>query len=531
MGNKKFWYLLAGAVLFNIIFWKESLGLNIAIFHLFLLNGMFWFFRGKIKNSQPALFTLAGSTLAAILLLIHGTTLAKFSYIFSTLFFIAYLHQPKLRSFIFAGPSAITNFVLFPKQLFEEVNFLKNEADQRQSNKFWRIVKLSLLPLLFLFIFYWIFKFANPVFDKLSDDFFSAINDWIVKVFGEISFARVWLFILGFILLGWACFNAGFNQFAKSESGFNDQIIRRRFPRRTLHPYQQRKVRPLKMGLKNEHITGIILVVMLNILLLIVNIIDISWVWIGFEYTDEENLSQFVHEGTYLLILSILLSMGIMLFFYRRNQNFYPKSTLLKPLTYAWIGQNIVLTLSVAMRNYHYINYYGLAYKRLALIGFLAMVLFGLVTLFLKIKDKKSGYFLFRLNSWGIYFIIIAFTFFNWDKIIINYNLNKESNVPVDTYFLLKLSDKTLPVLHKNQHILDKADDQIRDSRNYYPDTFREYYEKRVHEFMIEKADETIMSWNLPQNQAYEFYKNLSSSKAYPFDVKTAKKYRYLKNE
>ena len=61
----------------------------------------------------------------------------------------------------------------------------------------------------------------------------------------------------------------------------------------------------------------------MNVLLLVVNAIDINWIWFGFKPAPGFDLTQFVHEGTYVLILSILVAMGIVLWFFRRNLNFY----------------------------------------------------------------------------------------------------------------------------------------------------------------------------------------------------------------
>jgi len=79
------------------------------------------------------------------------------------------------------------------------------------------------------------------------------------------------------------------------------------------------------MGLLNEYRTAVFLFVILNLLLLIVNSIDIYWVWFNFEWNGQY-LKQFVHEGTYLLIFSILLSLILTLYFFRGNLNFLKKN-------------------------------------------------------------------------------------------------------------------------------------------------------------------------------------------------------------
>jgi hypothetical protein len=109
---------------------------------------------------------------------------------------------------------------------------------------------------------------------------------------------------------------------------------------------------------------ALISLLLLNGLLIVVNSIDIYYLWIYFEYTPGLNLSDLTHQGAELLILSIVLAMVLVMFFFRGNLNFYRKNKWLKWCAYLWIIQNIVLVISVVIRDYHYITKLGFAYKR-----------------------------------------------------------------------------------------------------------------------------------------------------------------------
>jgi hypothetical protein len=56
-----------------------------------------------------------------------------------------------------------------------------------------------------------------------------------------------------------------------------------------------------------------------------------------------------VHEGTYLLILCILMAMGVLLWFFRGNLNFLPDNERLRWLAHLWLAQNAMLALSVGV--------------------------------------------------------------------------------------------------------------------------------------------------------------------------------------
>jgi hypothetical protein len=177
---------------------------------------------------------------------------------------------------------------------------------------------------------------------------------------------------------------------------------------------------------------------------------------LGFEVPLDFNLKQFVHEGTYLLILSILISIGIVLYFFRGSLNFFPKNKAILILGKVWIIQNVILTISVFLRNYHYIDYHGLAGKRIGVIIFLSMVVFGLVTLFIKVYKRKTAAYLLRINGWFILFTLVLMSCLHWDRIIVTHNLNHDNPAEIDVDYYLQLSPTVYPILFKNLDIVEE---------------------------------------------------------------------------
>ena len=167
-------------------------------------------------------------------------------------------------------------------------------------------------------------------------------------------------------------------------------------------------------------------------------------------------MAAYVHEGAGLLIFSIILAMLLLLLFFRGNLNFYKKNKWLRYGAYLWIFQNLFLVFSVCMRDYYYISHYGLAYKRIGLLFFLAMVLAGLLTVFLKIYYTKTTYYLLRINAWVAILLLVFASTVHWDETIARYNLARKSSIPLDIHFLLSLSDKTLPLIENNKELLEK---------------------------------------------------------------------------
>ena len=209
------------------------------------------------------------------------------------------------------------------------------------------------------------------------------------------------------------------------------------------------------IALRNEYRTAVVLVFLMNVLLMVVNYTDIRFVWLDFQPGNNSSLSQFVHEGTYLLILSILLSQGLIIYYFRGNLNFFKSNTLFRFLSNAWMFQNVILTVSVGVRNWHYIQHFALAYKRIGVFVFLCLVVFGLITMIVKINKRKTGYFLLRTNTWAAYAMMILISCFNWDQWIIQYNLKGGHKNGFDIDFCSELSDKTLPIVLANKATIE----------------------------------------------------------------------------
>ena len=146
--------------------------------------------------------------------------------------------------------------------------------------------------------------------------------------------------------------------------------------------------------------------------------------------------------------------MLLLLFFFRSNLNFYKKNKWLRYGAYLWIFQNSFLVFSVFNRDYYYISHYGLAYKRIGLLFFLAMVLAGLVTVFLKIYYTKTIYFLLRINAWAGIILLVFDSAINWDETIAQYNLTRKSTIPLDVPFLFPFQIEHCPYFKKIETFL-----------------------------------------------------------------------------
>jgi Domain of unknown function (DUF4173) len=221
------------------------------------------------------------------------------------------------------------------------------------------------------------------------------------------------------------------------------------------------------LALKNEHTIATISLVLLNLLLLTVNGIDVYYLWFNFNYSPNTDLYTMIHEGADMLIVSVILAIIVLLLFFRGNLNFYKSNIWLKRFALVWVLQNLVLVVSVFLRDYYYIRELGLAHKRIGVLFFLTLVLVGLITAAIKIIRRKSAYYLFRINTWAVVLLLVAASCINWDVFIARYNIQHHQTTQLNIPYLVTLSDDILPAMKAHLAVLKQREAEL-NKQGYY---------------------------------------------------------------
>ncbi|MCB0721223.1 MAG: DUF4173 domain-containing protein [Ignavibacteriae bacterium] len=486
-------------LVFNYFFWSERLGINLLIFCVFLFASLVLFNRKSFSSLHVIILTCSTLVLGG-LVVYNNTLLSKCMFFIFFVTALGYIHLPQLRSISFAFPTAVLNFFMFPYTWGKEMKEIF-KGSKKISGAF-RWVKLIVVPLLIIIIFYAIYINANPIFAEASDYVWAKFDDVFWQIFRDFPLVRLLFIFLGLVIVTGFLYNSNIDFLALKESQFKNELTRH------YNPFGLYRSRFKALGLINEKRSAIILLVLVNLLIAILNYIDIRYVWFGFEYYKGFDIRQFVHEGTYLLILSILLSMGIMLFYFRRNLNFYTGNVWMKRLSYMWILQNGIMAVSVGVRNYYYIYYsHILAYKRIGLIMFLIMVFAGLVTLYLKINRKWTIYRLIKVNLVSVYTVLFISSFFNWGPIIAEYNLANPDKDAIEYEFIVELSNETLPILDRHKDLLDRELIFYDGLRRMKINGLTYYYEKK-NQFIVDYEGDSWLSWNYTDWKTYEYFKD-----------------------
>lgn len=442
-------------LIYNYIFWNEKPGINFGIFSTLLA--------ASLAISRPEIIYRINWWFAVVCVILTGVGVTLFNSGLS----IAMNFFSCLVMIVFSWPSnvkspaiAIFNFFAgaFNQVLSFFLNGIKFISKTKSGRTFLYYFKIAIAPLVIMGIYLLLYSGSSNTFANYFNGFFTTLGELIESFFENVSAPWLVFLLCGMTLIALALkttpairainyLNEGFddlfriNKSVKKVSGFRQMIYRPVIPMNAI---------------RKQFKSGVLLLIGVNILLLIFNITDIKENWFGYQVPENFSLKNFVHEATWYLIISMLLSIVILLYYFHGNLNFYKKNKTIKILSYVWIVQNTLLCTSVLLRNWHYISYHGLAYKRIGVLVFLALVIVGLISMYKKIEQKKSAKWLLKINSVACVLLLSGLSLVNWDMVIARYNLNHANRSEIDVDFYLELGPAVYPLLYENLGVIEE---------------------------------------------------------------------------
>ena len=493
--NKTVLVVFLSAFLLTGLFYKQYFGLNVLLFDVLFL---FWLIATKqLSWKHPnEIIASSGFFLTALFTVLTHSTFSYLIHFLAISVFIGVLNYPKVRSLCNAALISIVSLVQ-SQGAFTQLLSGSRMKSRTIGGMLWK-ARIFIIPIFIIFLFVSIYSFSNPVFGDMVNNLGLGIQSTFNFIFEGLDVFLLFTFLL--------CLFISIYLFTRTAN--KDLVEQDQNAVELLQRDKKKRPRWFKLtGLKNEYKAGVFLLLILNALLLILNVLDVYWVWFNFAW-EGQTLKQFVHEGTYLLIFSILISIAVVLYFFRGNLNFYSKNRFLKYLGYVWLFQNAILVISVGIRNFRYIEYFSLAYKRIGVILFLVLVLYGLYTVVRKIQYKKSAFYLFKSNALILYGLLVLASFVNWDNYIAKYNFAHADTAFLHLDYMASLSDKTLPHLDKPLPELTQINQvQFKKYRYQYtmqPEEYRRIIDNRKLNFKEKWESKNILSWNLPEYRAYK---------------------------
>lgn len=431
--------ILITTLIFLILFYNENLGLNFGI--LGIVYAILLFIKTPDRNKTRTFFFLfLCSILSSVAFAWYGD-FSSFLALFTSIFLLAFKSKNKELKSIFVIPVFAVNFFTFICRFFNFEDWLPKRQTSGSLQKF---ISVVLIPAFFIIIFFAIYTSISNHFAELFSNLEFNFNFW------EFFF----LTCLGFFI-AFNIWNFKIERFFYKQNHFlkNDFINSEKIQKPTFG----------FLEINAERNSGIVSLLALNILL-IVFIFTFNYEQFVEIPKNADQLSIETHERVNAVILSIIMAIAVIMFYFKGNFNFDEKAKSLKLLSKIWIFLNAILVISAMAKNLEYNFVLGLTYRTLGVYAFLTLSLIGLIITFIKIQKQKTNAFLFNQMFWYLYGTILVCSFINWGGII-TLNNRKRADFALNFHKiaihfsdkqLLKYADEKKDIKLKTE-ILDKA--------------------------------------------------------------------------
>lgn len=441
--------------LFVILFYNENVGLNLGI--LAIAYSVLTLFKTPEKNrTKTFLILLVTSVLSGIAFAWYGD-FPSFLAVVSSLLLLSFRSQNRRMKILLLIPVFVVNCFTFICRFFSFDSWLPKT---NTSGLWQKTLAFILIPLILVSIFFGIYSAGSDHFANLFTNYELDINIWqllCITVLGFFVAFNYWNYAVEKLIYKQ-------NHILDNEFSEKDTI------QKSTYSF---------LDLNSERISGVISFFSLNILLVFF-IITFNYEQFYEVVKTPNQLSEETHKRVGAVIMSIVMAILVIMFYFKSNFNFDPKAGLMKILVKIWIVLNAVLVISAMLKNTEYIFNYGFTYKRLGVCAFIILSLIGLAMTFIKIQMKKRNAFLFNVMIWYFYGTVLACSYINWGGIITSQNM-KRSDFVIDYHLQsINFSEKYLLKYAEEKQNIQLRKEVLEKVKNERSETFLSkilYYE------------------------------------------------------
>ncbi|GEN73547.1 DUF4153 domain-containing protein [Chryseobacterium lathyri] len=394
-------YIFLTAALFVIVFYDQDMGLNLGI--LGIVYALLTWYKTPERNRTRTFLILFVTSILSSFAFAWFRDFPSLLAVVSSLLLLGYRSKNRKLKILFLIPVFIINSFT---ALFRFFSFDSWLPKKNISGVWQKTLAFILIPLLFISIFFGIYSVGSDHFAAVFRDYELDINIWQVLVLSVLGF------FIAFNYWNYAVERLIYKKNSLLDDNFPDN-------------YKVQKSTYSFLDLDAERTSGVISFFCLNILLVFF-IITYNYEQFYEISKTPVQLSEETHERVNAVIMSIIMAVLVIMFYFKSGFNFDPKAKLMKLLARIWIILNAILVFSAALKNYEYIISYGFTYKRLGVFAFLLLALIGLALTFIKIQKKKRNAFLFNTMIWYFYGTILACSYVNWGGIITSQNMKRK---------------------------------------------------------------------------------------------------------
>ena len=196
-------------------------------------------------------------------------------------------------------------------------------------------------------------------------------------------------------------------------------VLRPRPPRHLLATFDGRGDANLP-GVSLASVT--ISLVLFNALFALQNVLDSAFLWGGVKLPGDMTLADYAHRGAYPLLVTALLAALFVLIALRPGSQ-TARNPLVRKLVMVWIGQNLFLVGSAALRTWDYVESYDLTELRIAALLWMGLVAVGLVLVLVRMLKGKSAAWLINANLASAAALLFALCFVDLGTVSARWNL------------------------------------------------------------------------------------------------------------
>lgn len=423
--------IVLSSIIYTYLFYEQGAGVNILLLNLLLIPSLLFSDKSFLKNQHALLFA-SGAIVSSIFTFIYGNNLSVIANILSLAFLSVTIVLNKssiltrIAHIVYNFASSFIQVIVRAIEKLKPVKVDENGVEKPKNNA---LIYFFCILVFTLFVSF--YRYSNITF-----------NSFVLQLNTNfISFKLIMFYFVGFILMYGYFRPQTIGMLSIYESSLPDSLANK--------PFAEYQFLGSTIFEINEYKAGTIMLSLLNLLLLLVNVLDLPYIFSG-SLPENISYSEYLHQGIFSLILSIITAISLLLWYFRGSLNYFEKKTL-KILAIIWILQNLVLVFSAIYKNYLYIDEFDLTYKRIGVYLFLTCTIAGLALTYIKIVYTRSNWFLVKSNSLIWYLILILSVTVNWDQQIASYNIKQavaKNRIP-DLDYLYSLSYQAYPLVFK----------------------------------------------------------------------------------
>lgn len=454
---KKYHLILACSLIFTLLFYNESVGVNLGIFGL-LLTGLICFFYKSRFTDHSYWALMIASILSCSAFAWYGDFVSFLALALSVIFLQFRTQETKLK-IIQVLPLVFINGIASLGRIWMFSQWLPKREIKNDFAK--KLIAYFIIPIVFVGLFFMVYAFGSDHFSAIFTDYTLDLNIFQVVLIALLGF------YISFTFWNYWLPEICYDKNSLLDNDFSNEI---RVSNQKTFPF---------LDIDFERRSGEITLLLLNVLLLVF-IATYNYEQF-FEDIDKSKLSSATHERVNAVVFSIVMAVGVILFYFKGSFNFDEKAKRLKQLSKIWILLNGVLILSTIVKNSEYVSFFGLTYKRLGVYAFLCLAIIGLFFTFLKITKQKTNAYLFNQMIWYFYGTILLCSFVNWGNLITNYNISVNKGVEPRflsdlnfndearrDYFLLKNLDGESTEISREELISERQNESFLSKALYY---------------------------------------------------------------